>query len=108
MAGNGYLALAQYDAPGQGGNGDGIIDKFDAVYSRLRLWVDSNHDGIAQASELRSLEEAGLVKIDLAYHRSMRRDRYGNRLRYMSDAWIRKGGREVRVSTTDVFFIRVQ
>ncbi len=108
MAGNGYVALAQYDEPAEGGNRDGVIDRFDAIYSRLRLWTDINHDGIAQVSEVVSLTDAGLVALDLNYHRSERRDRYGNRLRFMSDAWIRKGGHEQRTSTADVFFIRLQ
>lgn len=81
---NGFLALAIYDQPENGGNGDGVIDEKDAVFSSLRLWIDSNHDGVAQAEEIHSLPELGVFSISLHYRESRKEDQYGNLFRYWS------------------------
>jgi hypothetical protein len=57
----GFAALAQYDA-----NGDGIIDANDPIYSQLRIWVDRNHNGAVDAGELETLAQAGIASISLA------------------------------------------
>ena len=60
---NGFEALAQYDE-----NGDGIIDEKDTAYSQLLVWRDANSDGVSQAEELVSLQEAGIQSISLTHY----------------------------------------
>lgn len=106
---NGYVALAAFDQPAQGGNQDGVIDSLDAVYPNLRVWVDLNHNGVSEPPEIFTLSQLGVERIDLSYSESRRTDRYGNGLRYWSQAWIRReNGRLKAIDTCDVFFVRAR
>jgi hypothetical protein len=101
---NGFVALSMYDTAIHGGNGDGVIDGRDAVFSQLRLWRDANHDGRSGPGELYALSELKVESISLDYKESGRRDRHGNRFRYRSKV----GGRDPGRWAYDVFLLSSQ
>lgn len=101
---NGFLALAVFDSPQRGGNGDGVIDGRDAVFASLRLWRDADHDGVSRPAELHALAGLGLASVSLDYKESRRVDRHGNAFRYRAKVFDAKGAKVSRWAW-DVFLV---
>ncbi len=96
---NGFAALAEID-----GNNDGQIDERDGAYRKLRLWTDSNRDGISTPDELVSLSDAGIAALSLnasSAPASSIFDRHGNQIPDVSH-YVRKDGSKGMFA--DVYF----
>ena len=84
---NGFEALADLDF-----NRDARIDASDPVWQQLQLWLDTNHDGASDATELVSISTTSVSAVSTDYKRSGRKDRFGNEFRYkgefqLGEAW---------------------
>lgn len=80
FASQGFAALAKYDE-----DHDHLMTPEDSVFEKLRLWKDANRDGIAQPEELFTLEEKGVLVIDLRFDpRYQEKDQHGNMVKYKS------------------------
>jgi hypothetical protein len=75
---NGFEALRVYDAATYGGNGDHVISKEDLIWPVLRIWVDSNQDGLSQPWEVGPLPKWGVYAIELTYEERDRVDGTGS------------------------------
>lgn len=99
---NGFRALAVFDDPLSGGNGDGKISAADSIYGWIVLWTDRNHDGLSSRDELQGLADH-VTALSLEYQRSTTFDQHGNELRYWAPIERPAGGSAI---AWNVFFAR--
>ncbi len=46
-------------------NGDGVLNAQDSDWNKLKVWVDANQDGVAEAGEVETLAQTGVTSISL-------------------------------------------
>lgn len=85
---NGFVALDWYDQPAQGGDMNLILDKRDAIWPRLKLWIDDHCyktpdlPCVSQPYELHTLESLGVNSISLVWDGARKTDAVGNVFRF--------------------------
>ena len=70
---NGFEALKDLDS-----NKDGIFNANDEAWNEVKVWKDNNQNGITEPDELLSLEQVGIVGINLDYNNQETVDENGN------------------------------
>lgn len=101
---NGFQALSAYDE-----NGDGVIDRSDAIWDRLRLWIDRDHDGQSSPHEISTPGSEQIIAFDLHAVKIHTQDDHGN-MRMLHSTFTRRivgdGAKpvEVRHSLDDIVF----
>lgn len=112
---NGFGALNAYDgfasprdlSSGSNRRPDGLLTNADAIFGRLLLWTDVNHNGVSEEDELESLAHAGITTIYLGIKDISRYDPYGNLLHYQSSAQlVNKAGVSVLRPVTSIALLR--
>ncbi|NBT59261.1 hypothetical protein EBT16_10805 [bacterium] len=98
-ASNGFEALQELDS-----DRDGLITSKDSGWTELKLWIDSNSDGISQKRELHPLDRAQIESINPAYVSVLEVDSFGNQTRERS-TFVRKiGNKRYVLPLADVWF----
>ena len=69
---DGFAALSELDK-----NGDGAIDSSDEEWKNIKVWTD-NGNGVTQEGEIKTLEELGIVSLNLKNSSENSKDAAGN------------------------------
>ena len=72
-AANGFEALKDLDS-----NNDGVFNSSDTAWNEVKVWKDTNENGIADEGELLTLEQAGVSGININYTSNWLTDSNGN------------------------------
>jgi serine-aspartate repeat-containing protein C/D/E len=94
--GEGFGKLASFDS-----NSDGFVDASDANFGALKVWKDSNSNGVTDAGELQGLSIFGISSLAVGYTKKFELDAQGNIMGERSFATTTNGN---KIDTVDVYF----
>lgn len=94
--GDGFSKLASFDS-----NEDGLVDANDTDFASLKIWQDMNGNRETDEGELFSLEDAGIISLNVNFSALPYVDNQGNLLLERSIANLANGD---TVEMTDVYF----
>jgi hypothetical protein len=97
---DGYQALRELDT-----DHDGVIDKNDAAFNDLGVWIDANSDGVSTPSEIHSLASLNITQISAQATAGTGIDAAGNLQGLMSSFQTADGATH---GTADVWFMAPQ
>lgn len=97
---NGFAALAELDA-----NGDGLVDDRDPLWHQLLLWRDANGNAISEYYEIGTVASFRIAALELSYRPGRGTDANGNDRR-LEGHFRRTDGR--RSSMEDIWFATMQ
>lgn len=93
---NGFTTLQQYeqnpDLLREGvvrESGDGAITEADPLYRHLIVWVDSNHNGVAEGDEMLTASAAGILRLFTGVVGLNESDTHGNVFSYSAQALVK-------------------
>jgi hypothetical protein len=84
---NSLAGLAALDS-----NGDHVLDKKDARFGELKVWIDANGNGVSDEGELKSLAELGIASFDLNPHNASGKAKVGDNLLLATATFTRTDG----------------
>jgi hypothetical protein len=94
-AANGFEVLKFAEGPTWGASyAEGRINSRDAIFSRLLLWRDRNHNGISEPEELTRVADSEVEWIGTDYSTKKRVDRFGNEFRQKAQIGFNDGAVE--------------
>lgn len=97
---SGFEALAELDE-----NGDRIINREDAGFSKLMVWIDADHNGKSGADELKDLESLGILSLSLDYRKvSLTDEETGTRIADTADVFISDNGGVKTIQISEFWF----
>jgi hypothetical protein len=101
---NGYLALKDLDKANLS-----YIDSKNPNFQKLRIWFDYNLDGKSQPSELKTLSQMNVTRIDTNYKNlDLNSKVFDNQVRYSSRFYGPKVCGENGCNSYDVFFSTIK